>query len=110
MQYDRISTSDDDELDKRPNAPPQLVINQGQSSTSADTTSPGGNDGSPIAVPSTPATRVNKPVTWSDLPRKGQLSIITIARVSEPLVQTSLQVRPSFHVNRKYNAEPRLTN
>lgn len=33
-----------------------------------------------------------KPVAWSDLPRKDQLIIITIARLSEPLVQTSLQV------------------
>jgi hypothetical protein len=41
-----------------------------------------------------PATQQDekKPVTWSDLPRKEQLIIITIARLSEPLVQTSLQV------------------
>ena len=30
-------------------------------------------------------------VTWSSLPRKGQLVILTLARLSEPLVQTSLQ-------------------
>jgi hypothetical protein len=29
---------------------------------------------------------------WMDLPRKRQLAILTIARLSEPLVQTSLQV------------------
>lgn len=33
-----------------------------------------------------------KPVAWKDLPRKDQLIIITLARLSEPLVQTSLQV------------------
>lgn len=33
----------------------------------------------------------SKPVAWRDLPRKKQLAIITIARLSEPLVQTSLQ-------------------
>lgn len=34
-----------------------------------------------------------RPVSWSELPRKDQLFIITMARMSEPLVQTSLQVR-----------------
>ncbi|KAL1989187.1 hypothetical protein VTN96DRAFT_3734 [Rasamsonia emersonii] len=32
-----------------------------------------------------------KPVTWSSLPNKGQLAILTLARLSEPLTQTSLQ-------------------
>lgn len=32
-----------------------------------------------------------KPVTWSSLPKKGQLAILTMARLSEPLTQTSLQ-------------------
>jgi hypothetical protein len=32
-----------------------------------------------------------KPVTWSSLPNKGQLAILTFARLSEPLTQTSLQ-------------------
>ena len=31
-------------------------------------------------------------VTWSSLPHKGQLAVLTMARLSEPLVQTSLQV------------------
>jgi hypothetical protein len=30
-------------------------------------------------------------VAWSDLPRKDQLIVITLARLSEPLTQTSLQ-------------------
>jgi hypothetical protein len=34
------------------------------------------------------------PVTWMSLPHKRQLIILTLARLSEPLVQTSLQVRP----------------
>lgn len=33
----------------------------------------------------------DKPVTWSSLPKKGQLAILTFARLSEPLTQTSLQ-------------------
>ncbi|KAB8239629.1 uncharacterized protein BDW43DRAFT_296012 [Aspergillus alliaceus] len=32
-----------------------------------------------------------KPVTWSSLPKRGQLAILTFARLSEPLAQTSLQ-------------------
>ncbi|KAK4654347.1 hypothetical protein QC762_403090 [Podospora pseudocomata] len=32
-----------------------------------------------------------KTVAWRDLPRKDQLTVITLARLSEPLVQTSLQ-------------------
>ncbi|KAK0702630.1 major facilitator superfamily domain-containing protein [Apiosordaria backusii] len=32
-----------------------------------------------------------KAVAWKDLPRKDQLTVITLARLSEPLVQTSLQ-------------------
>lgn len=32
------------------------------------------------------------PVGWMDLPHKGQLAVLTIARLAEPLVQTSLQV------------------
>ncbi|KAK5628712.1 hypothetical protein RRF57_004427 [Xylaria bambusicola] len=31
-------------------------------------------------------------VTWKDLPKKDQLLVITLARLSEPLTQTSLQV------------------
>ena len=30
-------------------------------------------------------------VSWSELPNKGQLAILTLARLSEPLTQTSLQ-------------------
>lgn len=38
-----------------------------------------------------------KAVSWGDLPRKDQLIVITLARLSEPLVQTSLQVSfPKF--------------
>ncbi|KAJ6161465.1 hypothetical protein N7470_004861 [Penicillium chermesinum] len=35
-----------------------------------------------------------KPVTCSSLPKKGQLAILTLARLSEPLTQTSLQAYP----------------
>lgn len=32
-------------------------------------------------------------VSWRDMPKKAQLVVITLARFSEPLTQTSLQVR-----------------
>lgn len=32
-----------------------------------------------------------QPVSWRDLPKKSQLAILTLARLSEPLTQTSLQ-------------------
>lgn len=38
-----------------------------------------------------PLPTKQKPVAWKDLPHKGQLAILTIARLSEPLTQTSLQ-------------------
>lgn len=44
-------------------------------------------------------------VTWSSLPYKPQLAILTIARLSEPLVQTSLRVCPSYpslHISRAH--------
>ncbi|KAK0660414.1 major facilitator superfamily domain-containing protein [Cercophora samala] len=46
----------------------------------------------PGLVVNTSQTRSGaKTVAWGDLPRKDQLTVITLARLSEPLVQTSLQ-------------------
>jgi hypothetical protein len=39
---------------------------------------------------STLETKKDSPVTWASLPRKGQLAILTFARLSEPFTQTSL--------------------
>ena len=36
--------------------------------------------------------RKQETARWRDLPEKGQLVVLTLARLSEPLVQTSLQV------------------
>ncbi|CAG8983517.1 hypothetical protein HYALB_00004318 [Hymenoscyphus albidus] len=38
-----------------------------------------------------PPKATNKPVSWSDLPHKGRLALLTFARLSEPLVQSSLR-------------------
>lgn len=38
-----------------------------------------------------PQKKKEESVGWKDLPHKGQLAILTIARLAEPLVQTSLQ-------------------
>lgn len=48
------------------------------------------------------ANQDEKPVTWRSLPKKGQLAIITIARLSEPLTQTSLQAY-MFYQLRSFN-------
>ncbi|TWU79149.1 hypothetical protein ED733_008841 [Metarhizium rileyi] len=47
-----------------------------------------------------PATKHDaEPVAWRDLPKKKQLIILTLARVSDPLVQTSLQTEePNAYV------------
>jgi len=37
------------------------------------------------------AKQAKQVATWSSLPRKGQLALLTISRLSEPLTQTSLQ-------------------
>jgi hypothetical protein len=39
-----------------------------------------------------PVKKKDKPITWMSLPHKSQLAILTVARLAEPLVQTSLRV------------------
>ncbi|KAK5131235.1 hypothetical protein LTR08_001204 [Meristemomyces frigidus] len=41
--------------------------------------------------PPAPVEEKRQQVTWSSLPKKSQLAILTLARLSEPLTQTSLQ-------------------
>jgi hypothetical protein len=48
-----------------------------------------GDETAPTAIP-TLNTEKESPVTWRSLPRKGQLAILTFARLSEPFTQTSL--------------------
>lgn len=43
-----------------------------------------------------PPARDNKAVSWRSLPRKDQLMILTLARLAEPLAQTSLQAYMFF--------------
>lgn len=43
------------------------------------------------ALPTPPPPAKAGPVSWKDLPNKKQLAILTMARLSEPLTQTSLQ-------------------
>ncbi|KAK5108424.1 hypothetical protein LTR62_008311 [Meristemomyces frigidus] len=55
------------------------------------------------AIQTSANTKEDKPVTWSSLPKKRQLAILTLARLSEPLAQTSLQAYifyqlKTFHV------------
>ncbi|EEP77635.1 predicted protein [Uncinocarpus reesii 1704] len=50
----------------------------------------------------TAETPSEEPVSWRSLPRKGQLTILTIARLAEPLAQTSLQAYV-FHQVRSFD-------
>lgn len=50
--------------------------------------------------PPQPSKRANNVVGWGDLPKKDQLLVITLARLSEPLTQTSLQVGIVLDYNR----------
>ncbi|GKT90728.1 LOW QUALITY PROTEIN: major facilitator superfamily transporter [Colletotrichum tofieldiae] len=53
------------------------------------------SDSAPLPAPPVKPDKP-KPVAWRDLPKKQQLLVITLTRLSEPLVQTSLQVRGNF--------------
>ena len=49
-------------------------------------------DEAPLTSPSPSPPKIEAgPVAWRDLPNKSQLAILTLARLSEPLTQTSLQ-------------------
>jgi len=52
-----------------------------------------------IAIPPR-EEKMEKPVTWRSLPNKRQLAILVIARLSEPLVQSSLRVSLPLLKNR----------
>ncbi|CZT06451.1 related to E.coli tetracycline resistance protein TCR1 [Rhynchosporium graminicola] len=48
-------------------------------------------DEDPLQIEPPTMKKKEEIVTWSSLPRKSQLAILTLARLSEPLVQTSLR-------------------
>lgn len=54
-----------------------------------------------------PRPKKQKPVAWKDLPHKGQLVILTMARLSEPLTQTSLQAYMFYQLK---SFDPSLTD
>jgi hypothetical protein len=62
----------------------------------------GGVGVDPIEPPVELEKKEDEPVTWASLPHRGQLIILTLARLSEPLVQTSLQVSRSSLDRRKF--------
>ncbi|TQW00320.1 MFS transporter [Cordyceps javanica] len=64
------------------------------SSGDASTAGAGAGAGALPLPPPLPASKEQaskKPVAWKDMPQKRQLAILTLSRLSEPLVQTSLQ-------------------
>ena len=72
--------------------------NDGVSSVSSLRSSISNDETLPASEANTNSTKLKskdsgRPVSWRDLPHRGQLSILTAARLSEPLTQTSLNVR-----------------
>lgn len=84
----KSATHDSSHPSPRPLAPALEITTQGRNS--ADTLF---DDSDDVDDPLEPVidSPNEKPVTWASLPKKGQLAIITFARLSEPLTQTSLQ-------------------
>jgi hypothetical protein len=58
-------------------------------------------DGDPLLLEiPTRTVEKEKLVSWMSLPRKSQLAILTLARLSEPLVQSSLRVSIPYSFRR----------
>ena len=75
------------EADENMHKPPNFAPRTSNIGHAAPFNADEANDGSP---PNPPREK-EKAVRWRDLPKKGQLAILTLARLSEPLTQTSLQ-------------------
>jgi hypothetical protein len=92
MRHDRSDSDEDESGDERA-IDTRLgdVVEGGSVSSRAEDDAEG--DGALSLRASDDRDDSKRPVAWSELPRKDQLFIITMARMSEPLVQTSLQVR-----------------
>jgi hypothetical protein len=73
--FDKVrNSSDNDSLLAIPTSPPPVDIVEEEQK-----------------VPDDAVKDSKKVASWSSLPRKGQLALLTISRLSEPLTQTSLQ-------------------
>ena len=66
-------------------------IGREEDATNIELRETGSTSTSASSTPSTPAPPKTEKVKWKDLPHKDQLVILVLARLAEPLVQTSLQ-------------------
>lgn len=66
-------------------------IGKADDATNIELRETGSASTSTSSTPSTPAPPKKEKVKWKDLPHKDQLIILVLARLAEPLVQTSLQ-------------------
>ena len=66
-------------------------IGKEEDATNIELRETGSTSTSASSTPSTPAPPKTEKVKWKDLPHKDQLVILVLARLAEPLVQTSLQ-------------------
>ncbi|KAI9931044.1 hypothetical protein ASPWEDRAFT_34422 [Aspergillus wentii DTO 134E9] len=71
-----------------PDLTPHRLSSDSNSSSDSDSDS---DTDEPPRTHGTDENEDEKPVTWRSLPKKSQLAILTFARLSEPLTQTSLQ-------------------
>lgn len=71
-----------------PDLTPHRLSSDSNSSSDSDSDS---DTDEPPRIHGTDEHEDEKPVTWRSLPKKSQLAILTFARLSEPLTQTSLQ-------------------
>ena len=81
---------EEDEDEPAPTRPTIINIVPRPSATDHHLSSVSDDAQSPPSTPQTEKVK-EKQVSWSDLPNKRQLIILTLARLSEPLSQTSLQ-------------------
>jgi len=102
---ERVPRDDDDRTERAAEKESFLrdvsLDNYGSSSSPSPSSSSSARANTPrparaaLAIPTDRETerKARQAVRWKDLPRKGQLTVLTLARLSEPLVQTSIQVR-----------------
>lgn len=86
---DQTDSEDDESSQKLDQADVPLLTVDNAITIDQDECATGGAIDMPHPAPATPVKA--GPVSWMSLPRKDQLAILTLARLSEPLTQTSLQ-------------------
>ncbi|KPM36451.1 hypothetical protein AK830_g10127 [Neonectria ditissima] len=91
MVYDRVDSDDESDGSDNQDVRERQTRSDGQADHDGLAQLATEHDEPLSSSPPVNKTNQNAPVAWKELPRKDQLFIITLARMSEPLVQSSLQ-------------------